>query len=103
MSIPYNERKWIDVERGILNQGCIGVSTLMIRLPRRDESVHREEDGAVRFDDLASIFRSEFDGTALVNSSLDKLLSKKEEDKRKGFSTMRPETNSNDFGGFGND
>ena len=26
--------------------------------------IHREEDGAVRFDDLASIFRSEFDGTS---------------------------------------
>ena len=35
----------------------------MIRLLRHDESVHREEDGAVRFDDVASIFRSEFGGT----------------------------------------
>ena len=30
----------------------------MIRLLRHDESVLREEDGPVRFDDLASVFRS---------------------------------------------
>ena len=29
-----------------------------------DESVHQEEDGAVRFDDMTSIFRSEIDGTS---------------------------------------
>ena len=31
---------------------------MMIRLLRPDDSVNREDDGAVRFDDLASIFRS---------------------------------------------
>ena len=30
----------------------------MIRLLRHDDSVNREEDGAVKFEDLASIFRS---------------------------------------------
>ena len=62
--IPYNEGKWIDIEPGIFNQGCFGVSQLMIRILPHDESTHREEDGAVRFEDLASIFRSEFDGTS---------------------------------------
>ena len=47
----------------LFDQGCFGVSNLMIRLLRHDESV-REEDGTVRFDDLTSIFRSEFDGTS---------------------------------------
>ena len=64
VSILYNERKWIDIGPGIFNQGCFGVSKLMIRLLRHDESIHQEEDGAVRFDDVASIFRSEFDGTS---------------------------------------
>ena len=64
VSVPKNERKWIDIEPGIFNQGRFGVSKLMIRLLRHDESVHRDEVGAVRFDDLASIFRSEFDGTS---------------------------------------
>ena len=63
VSIPYYERGWIDIEPGIFNHGCFGVSKLMIRLLRNDEPVHREEDGAVRCDDL-SIFRSEFDGTS---------------------------------------
>ena len=46
VSIPYNERKWIDIGPGIFNQGCFGVSKLMIRLLRHDESFHQEEDGA---------------------------------------------------------
>ena len=58
VSIPKNERKWIDIGPGIFNQGCFEVSKLMIRLLRYDESVHQEEDGAVRFNDVASIFRS---------------------------------------------
>ena len=41
----------------------VGTNILTL-VPRNDESVHREEDGAVRFDDLASIFRSEIDGTS---------------------------------------
>ena len=58
VSIPYVERKWIDVEPGTFVQNCLEVSKLMIRLLRHDDSVNREEDGAVKFEDLASIFRS---------------------------------------------
>ena len=39
VSIPNNEGKWIDIGPGIFNQGCYGVSKLMIRLLRHDESV----------------------------------------------------------------
>ena len=28
VSIPKNERKWIDIEPGVFNQGCFGVSKL---------------------------------------------------------------------------
>ena len=36
----------------------------MIRLLRHDDTVHREDDGAVRFDDLAEKFKAKFDGTS---------------------------------------
>ena len=36
------------------------MSKFIIRLLRDDESVHREEDGAVRFDHLAELFKSRF-------------------------------------------
>ena len=64
VSIPNNKGKWIDIKPVIFNQGCFGMSKLMIKLLRHDNSVHREEDGAVRFDDVASIVRSEIDGTS---------------------------------------
>ena len=41
MTIPYRDRKWIDIEPKHFSQG-------MIRLPRKSETVHREQDGAVR-------------------------------------------------------
>ena len=58
------ERKWIDIERGTFCQGCFDVSKIMIRLLRHDKSIHREEDGAVRFDDLAALFKSRFEATS---------------------------------------
>ena len=44
--------------------GCVEVSEFMIRLLRHDESVPREDDGAVRFDALAELFKSRLDGTS---------------------------------------
>ena len=40
------------------------MSNFMIRLLRYDESVRREDDGALRFDDLAEKFKAKFDGTS---------------------------------------
>ena len=60
VSIPYRERKWIDVDPGKFSQGCFEVSKFMIRLLRHDEAVPREDDGAVRFDDLAEKFKAKF-------------------------------------------
>ena len=40
------------------------MSKFMIRSLRHDESVPREDDGAVRFDDLAEKFKAKFDGTS---------------------------------------
>ena len=56
--VPYHERKWTDVEPGRFDKSCLEVSKLMIRLLRHDDTVPRENDGAVKFQDLASIFCS---------------------------------------------
>ena len=59
VSIPYHERKWIDVEPGKFSHDCVEVSKFMIRFQRHDDTVHREHDGAVRFDHLAEVFKSQ--------------------------------------------
>ena len=64
VSIPCRERKWIDIELAKFSQGCFEVSKFMIRLLRYDDTVHREDDGAIRFDDLAELFESRFAGTS---------------------------------------
>ena len=64
MSFPYRERKWIDVDPGKFSQGCFEMSKFMIRLLRHDDTFHREDDGAVRFDDLAEKVKAKFDGTS---------------------------------------
>ena len=40
------------------------MSKFLIRLLRHDESVPLEDDGAVRFDNLAEKFKAKFDGTS---------------------------------------
>ena len=63
VSIPYRERKWIDVDPGKYSQGCFEVSKFMIRLLRHCDTVYRENDEPVIFDDLAEKFKAKFDGT----------------------------------------
>ena len=60
VSVPYRERKWIEIEPRKLSHSCFEVPKFMIRSLRHDDSVHREEDGAVRFDDLAALFKPSF-------------------------------------------
>ena len=64
VSIPYRERNWVDIEPGKYSQGCNEVSKLMIRSLRHEETIHREDDGAVRFDVLAELFKSRFAGAS---------------------------------------
>ena len=64
VSIPYRERKWIDVEPGKFSPGCFEVSIFLIRLLRHDDTGHREDDWAASFDDLAELFKSRFAGTS---------------------------------------
>ena len=70
VSVPYRERKWTDIDPGKFSQGCFEVSKLMIRLSRHDGTVRREDDGVVRFDDLAEKFTAKFDDRhSATNSS----------------------------------
>ena len=63
MSIPYRERQWIDIEPKQFSHNCFEVSKYMVRSLRHDESVLREEDRAVRFDDLTEKFNNKFPST----------------------------------------
>ena len=59
VSIPHRERQWVGIEPGKFDKSCLEVSKLMIRLLRHDDSLHREEDGAVRFEDWHQYFDPE--------------------------------------------
>ena len=61
ISVLIRERKLDRQERFL--QGCFTVSN-MIRLLRHDASIHREDDGAVRFDDIMEEIKAKFDGTS---------------------------------------
>ena len=64
VSFLHRERKGKDFDPGKYSQGCFEVSKFMIRFLRPGDTVHREDDGAVRFDDLAEKFKAKFDGTS---------------------------------------
>ena len=61
-SIPLRERKWIDINPERFRQDCFTVSKAIVRLLRHDQSIPREDDGAVRFDDIMEEFKKKFDG-----------------------------------------
>ena len=64
ISIPLRERKWININPERFRQDCVAVSKAMIRLLQHDQLIPGEDDGAVRFDDLAENVKAEFDGTS---------------------------------------
>ena len=57
------ERIWIDINPKPFNEGCFAVSKFMTRSLRHDSSIHREEDGAVRFYDLFEKLKEIFAST----------------------------------------
>ena len=87
VSVPYHERKWIDVDTGKFSQGCFEVSKFMIRLLRHDDTVHREDDGAVRLENLAELFKAKFDGTSQWTVEAWIAFLAKAEDRTKGFNS----------------
>ena len=64
ISVPLRERKWIDINLERLHEDCFAVSKAMIRLLQHNPSIPREDDGAVRFDDLMEASKAKFDGTS---------------------------------------
>ena len=63
VSVPPHERKWIDIEEH--DHDCFTVSKAMIRPLRHGQSDPREEDGAVRFDDiLEEVKKKKVDGAS---------------------------------------
>ena len=62
--VPIKERIWIDIDPKPFNRGCFAVSKFLITSLRHDDaSIPREDDGAVRFDDLIEEFKVKFVGT----------------------------------------
>ena len=59
----------MDINPKRFRQDCCTVSKAMIRLPRHDPSIPREDDGAARFDDIMEEYKAKFDGTSQDNSS----------------------------------
>ena len=81
MSIPYRERKQIDVDPGKFSQGCFEVSCFMIELLRHDDTLHR---------DLTTWQNCLSQGLRVLRNGQLKLGSPswpQEDDRRKGFST----------------
>ena len=64
ISIPFRERKWIDITPERFQRGCQPVSKMMTRLLRHDSSIPREDDGAVRFDDLLGKLKARYESTS---------------------------------------
>ena len=64
LSIPIRDRKLIDFNPETFNQGCFAVSKFMIRLLRHEGTTLREDDGALRIDDLIEKFKVKFVGTS---------------------------------------
>ena len=58
-SFPVRERNWIDINPERFRQVWFTVSKAMIRKLRHDPSIPREDDKAVRFDEISSFSEAE--------------------------------------------
>ena len=58
--IPMDERKWIDIEPGESSLSAYEVSKKVINLLRHNQTVQREDDGAVQFWRIKFHFRKNF-------------------------------------------
>ena len=59
-TIPMNERKWIDIEPSEPSLSAYEVSKKVINLLRHNQTVQREEDGAVQFRRIKFYLRNQF-------------------------------------------
>ena len=59
-TIPMNERKWIDIEPSEPSLSAYEVSKKVINLLRHNQTVQREEDGAVQFRKIKNYLQNQF-------------------------------------------
>ena len=52
IDVIFRERKWTDIDPHLFDRSCFAVSKSMTRTLQHESSILREEDGAVRFEDL---------------------------------------------------
>ena len=57
-TIPMHERRWIDIEPSEQNLASYDLSKKVINLLRYNQTLQREEDGAIEFYKINSIFES---------------------------------------------
>ena len=57
---PMNERKWIDIEPGDSSLSAYEISKKVIHLLRHNQTVQREEDGAIQFWRIKFHLRNQF-------------------------------------------
>ena len=55
-TIPMHERRWIDIEPSKQNLASYDISKKVINLLRHNQTLQREEDGAIEFTEFNSIF-----------------------------------------------
>ena len=55
-TIPMHERRWIDIEPSEQNLASYDLSKKVINLLRHNQTLQREDDGAIEFTKLSSIF-----------------------------------------------
>ena len=60
INVPIRERKWMDIDPQPFDRSCFEVSQFMTRTLRHDSSILREEDGALRLDNLIEKLKGEF-------------------------------------------
>ena len=62
-SVPINERKLIDIDTQPFDQNCFELSKFTTRTLRHEASIPRENDGAVKFDDVVEKLKVKFSDT----------------------------------------
>ena len=55
-TITLRERKWVDVDPGSYDHECYVISKEMTRLPRHDQNIPQETDGAIKYEDIVVEF-----------------------------------------------
>ena len=85
--IPMNERKWIDIEPGESSLSAYEVSKKVINLLRHNQTVQREDDGAVQFWRNRIIFGINFHKHTICLMIVGKLVWQQEEVRKEDIST----------------